>query len=219
MAGADFEHLLNEESQAEAQALGTATEDQARALNEENALATNEEEAPLKNFIDDEDKPDAGYQNAEDVDMEDIDDTADAQPSEERRQEQPKAFIGNSNIQDLDEQIDDDREAPSEPDEDNTLPTLSTDNISEGLQAVTISNATARVLWTQNELKTRTLAATLTEQLRLILAPTLATKLRGDFRTGKRLNIKRIIPYIASSYKRDKIWMRRSVPASGHIKS
>ncbi|KAB8272790.1 hypothetical protein BDV30DRAFT_227173 [Aspergillus minisclerotigenes] len=47
------------------------------------------------------------------------------------------------------------------------------------------------------------------ESLRLILAPTMATKLRGDFRTGKRLNIKRIIPYIASQYKRDKIWMRR----------
>ncbi|KAL9023506.1 MAG: hypothetical protein Q9180_008207 [Flavoplaca navasiana] len=37
--------------------------------------------------------------------------------------------------------------------------------------------------------------------------------MRGDFRTGKRLNIKRIIPYIASDYKRDKIWMRRSVPS------
>jgi len=37
--------------------------------------------------------------------------------------------------------------------------------------------------------------------------------MRGDFRTGKRLNIKRIIPYIASQYKRDKIWMRRSVPS------
>ena len=37
--------------------------------------------------------------------------------------------------------------------------------------------------------------------------------MRGDFRTGKRLNIKRIIPYIASNFKRDKIWMRRSVPS------
>jgi midasin len=53
----------------------------------------------------------------------------------------------------------------------------------------------------------------LTEHLRLILQPTQATKMRGDFRTGKRLNIKRIIPYIASSYKRDKIWMRRSIPS------
>ena len=34
MVDVDFEHLLNEESQAEAQALGTASEDQARALDE-----------------------------------------------------------------------------------------------------------------------------------------------------------------------------------------
>src|SRR5205823_3454979 len=71
----------------------------------------------------------------------------------------------------------------------------------------------ARALWTYYESRTRELSLSLTEQLRLILAPTLATKMRGDFRTGKRLNIKRIIPYIASQYKRDKIWMRRSVPS------
>ena len=71
----------------------------------------------------------------------------------------------------------------------------------------------ARRLWGYYDSITRDLALVLTEQLRLILAPTLATKMRGDFRTGKRLNIKRIIPYIASQYKRDKIWMRRSVPS------
>lgn len=53
----------------------------------------------------------------------------------------------------------------------------------------------------------------LTEQLRLILEPTQATKLRGDFKTGKRLNMKRIIPYIASQFKKDKIWMRRTKPS------
>jgi midasin len=37
--------------------------------------------------------------------------------------------------------------------------------------------------------------------------------MRGDFRTGKRLNMKRIIPYIASQYKKDKIWMRRTKPS------
>jgi midasin len=71
----------------------------------------------------------------------------------------------------------------------------------------------AQRLWSNYESATNALSLSLTEQLRLILAPTLATKLRGDFRTGKRLNIKRIIPYIASQYKRDKIWMRRSVPS------
>lgn len=71
---------------------------------------------------------------------------------------------------------------------------------------------TARALWRHDEAKIRPLALALTEQLRLILEPTLASKMRGDFRTGKRLNIRRIIPYIASGYKRDKIWMRRSIP-------
>ncbi|PWA02130.1 hypothetical protein BB558_001727 [Smittium angustum] len=52
----------------------------------------------------------------------------------------------------------------------------------------------------------------LCEQLRLILEPTLASHLKGDYRTGKRLNMKRIIPYIASQYKRDKIWLRRTKP-------
>jgi len=75
------------------------------------------------------------------------------------------------------------------------------------------SASEARQQWTHYESLTRDLSLSLTEQLRLILAPTLATKMRGDFRTGKRLNIKRIIPYIASQYKRDKIWMRRSVPS------
>jgi midasin len=71
----------------------------------------------------------------------------------------------------------------------------------------------ARELWQHYESATKTLSAGLCEQLRLILEPTQATKMRGDFRTGKRLNMRRIIPYIASSYKKDKIWMRRAKPS------
>ena len=36
---------------------------------------------------------------------------------------------------------------------------------------------------------------------------------RGDFRSGKRLNIRRLIPYIASHYQNDRIWLRRSKPS------
>ena len=71
----------------------------------------------------------------------------------------------------------------------------------------------ARRLYTRFEEATRQLSLSLTEQLRLILAPSQAIKMRGDFKTGKRLNVKRVIPYIASQYKRDKIWMRRSIPS------
>eukprot|EP00775_Hariotina_reticulata_P010385 gene10385-10543_t len=52
----------------------------------------------------------------------------------------------------------------------------------------------------------------LTEQLRLILEPSLASRLGGEYKSGKRLNMKRVIGYIASQFRRDKIWMRRSRP-------
>ncbi|KAI9498449.1 hypothetical protein BDB00DRAFT_755080 [Zychaea mexicana] len=71
----------------------------------------------------------------------------------------------------------------------------------------------ARDLWQRYENLTHDLAMGLCEQLRLILEPTLATKLRGDYRTGKRLNMKKIIPYIASQFKKDKIWLRRTKPS------
>ncbi|CCE62256.1 hypothetical protein TPHA_0C01000 [Tetrapisispora phaffii CBS 4417] len=71
----------------------------------------------------------------------------------------------------------------------------------------------SRDLWRKSEINTAELVARLGEQLRLILEPTLATKLRGDYKTGKRLNMKRIIPYIASQFRKDKIWLRRTKPS------
>lgn len=68
-------------------------------------------------------------------------------------------------------------------------------------------------LWRQYEGLTHHLAYALCEQLRLILEPTRASRLRGDYRTGKRLNMKKIIPFIASEYTKDKIWLRRTRPS------
>jgi hypothetical protein len=73
--------------------------------------------------------------------------------------------------------------------------------------------ARAGALWTRFESLTAPLASELCEQLRLILEPTLAAKLQGDYRTGKRLNMRKIIPYLASEFRRDKIWLRRSKPS------
>jgi midasin len=50
----------------------------------------------------------------------------------------------------------------------------------------------------------------------MILEPMLATKLRGDYRTGKRIAIKKVIPYIASQFRKDKIWLRRTKPNKRH---
>ncbi|KAH9851719.1 midasin [Lenzites betulinus] len=72
----------------------------------------------------------------------------------------------------------------------------------------------AEDMWRKYESLTHDLSYALCEQLRLILEPTMATRLRGDYRTGKRLNMKKIIPYIASEFTKDKIWLRRTRPST-----
>ncbi|KAG2468110.1 MDN1 protein, partial [Polypterus senegalus] len=73
--------------------------------------------------------------------------------------------------------------------------------------------ATAADMWRQYQSLTSSLSQQLCEQLRLILEPTQAAKLKGDFRTGKRLNMRKVIPYIASQFRKDKIWLRRTKPS------
>jgi midasin len=80
-------------------------------------------------------------------------------------------------------------------------------------QSGNFPESSAEHMWRLYESMTHDLAYALCEQLRLILEPTLATRLKGDFRTGKRLNMKKIIPYIASDYTKDKIWLRRTKPS------
>jgi midasin len=206
----EFQHLQDENAEADTQALGTATEEQARALDESMALDTETNEMP------DIFQPDEVEQD--DVDQDDIMDLEETPLP----QDLPDAYEGragaliNQAKQDRDVDLDDPRahaqedleEDVEEVDRELENTHLDPSNILEIRSA-----SDARQQWTHYEALTRDLSLSLTEQLRLILAPTLATKMRGDFRTGKRLNIKRIIPYIASQYKRDKIWMRRSVPS------
>ena len=75
-------------------------------------------------------------------------------------------------------------------------------------------HARAGDLWRSYSALTADLAFSLCEQLRLILAPSLATRLNGDFRTGKRLNMRKIVPFIASDFAKDKIWLRRTKPSA-----
>ncbi|XP_065315247.1 midasin-like [Gordionus sp. m RMFG-2023] len=53
-------------------------------------------------------------------------------------------------------------------------------------------------------------AQQLCEQLKIILEPTTASRYKGDYKTGKRLNMKKIVDYIASDYRNNKIWMRKT---------
>lgn len=63
--------------------------------------------------------------------------------------------------------------------------------------------------WLKLESDTASSAQRLCEQLRVTLEPTLRNRLQGDYRNGKRINMRKIIPYIASSFRKDKIWMKR----------
>lgn len=52
--------------------------------------------------------------------------------------------------------------------------------------------AHGREVWARCEALTGGLVGELAEQLRLILEPTLASRLAGDYRTGKRINMKKV---------------------------
>ncbi|XP_071469317.1 midasin isoform X1 [Marmota flaviventris] len=71
----------------------------------------------------------------------------------------------------------------------------------------------AAEMWQNYLILTTPLSQQLCEQLRLILEPTQAAKLKGDYRTGKRLNMRKVIPYVASQFRKDKIWLRRTKPS------
>ncbi|VUZ42071.1 unnamed protein product [Hymenolepis diminuta] len=72
--------------------------------------------------------------------------------------------------------------------------------------------ASAALNWRDCVARSSGFSVQLCEALRLVLEPTRASRMRGDFRTGKRLNMRKIIPYLASQFRKDKIWMRRTQP-------
>ena len=208
MVNQEYEHLHDEETEADTQALGAATVDQAQALDKKamDSEMQDESRAFPPDEIDEQDID----QNSELLDEEEP-----KQPVADQHQEQsrPGAFVAGRNEGSQSAGQPSTMTLEKEEDIDDLDNDLSTTHLQPDFDTSPRSAEAARGLWSHYESLTRDLSLSLTEQLRLILAPTLATKLRGDFRTGKRLNMKRIIPYIASQYKRDKIWMRRSIPS------
>ncbi|KAF2768629.1 midasin [Teratosphaeria nubilosa] len=206
MANARFEHVPHEEAAADTQALGAASADQSKALDEDSGLPVNDEQ--------NDDLPLADEQSDKGAETEEIENEPHMQPSDALApQDKRSAFIGETQDMETDVNMQDDAPAPDEDTVEDVDDQLNNTHLEQDVAEELMSIEEARALWSEHEANTRNLALVLTEHLRLILQPTQATKMRGDFRTGKRLNIKRIIPYIASSYKRDKIWMRRSVPS------
>ncbi|KAL3462951.1 hypothetical protein BJX64DRAFT_287929 [Aspergillus heterothallicus] len=205
MGDADFEHLADQDDVADTQALGQASEEQAQALDQNKGVESDVKPTDHEMLPDASDEP-------QDLPINQLEDAMqlDHEGASTNNQTAGAFIPGTSSA------LEGSTEAQAQPLEIEEL-----DEVDSHLAAIHLSSTLppltprdeAQRLWSKYESATNALSLSLTEQLRLILAPTLATKLRGDFRTGKRLNIKRIIPYIASQYKRDKIWMRRSIPS------
>ncbi len=67
-------------------------------------------------------------------------------------------------------------------------------------------------MWRKLERLTESDSIALSEQLRLVLEPTVRAGLAGSFKTGKRLDMKKVIDFVASDFRRDRIWLRRVRP-------
>ncbi|XP_017784384.1 PREDICTED: midasin [Nicrophorus vespilloides] len=106
--------------------------------------------------------------------------------------------------------------------QDTSIPRLSLENITqlrtEIEQQLSVwheppTSGEAQKTWKKISSVTLSLAQSLSEQLRLVLEPTQSSHLKGDYRTGKRINMRKVIPYIASQFRKDKIWLRRTKPS------
>lgn len=211
----EYQHLQNDEASADAQAMGKADEDEVQPMDESMAIDDEGQKEEANSHRMEEDGEDG--EDGE-VDKREIGDSA--EEAHEADAKEPEE--GRTGVQTRQGNYNRDR-TPSEPDagvagepEDDvpieeTSEQLSTTHISDKARGLR-DYAECLQQWSEFQTKSHALSLSLTSQLRLILTPSQSTKLSGSFRTGKRLNIKRIIPYIASSYKRDKIWMRRAIP-------
>lgn len=215
-APGQVEYINDGDEDDSMQALGPAREEQQKL--EDLHIVDEEEEAK-------ENAPNPAMEDDEEMDQSEVpkrepehtadrgkSDNADAQNTEKAL---TQAEIGGNAPMTAEEGMDVDEDMPgAEP------ATEIPDDVDEEIDLTIASPAAnaadvdgAEDLWRHYASLTSDLSYALCEQLRLILEPTLATRLQGDFRTGKRLNMRKIIPYIASEYTKDKIWLRRTKPS------
>ncbi|KMZ78504.1 hypothetical protein PVIIG_01281 [Plasmodium vivax India VII] len=65
-------------------------------------------------------------------------------------------------------------------------------------------------IYDQINSETEVMSSQLCEQLKMILEPTVRNKYQGDYKSGKKLNIKKLVNYFASDFRNNKIWKRRT---------
>lgn len=223
----DFEHVDGSTTNTDTQALGAANQDEVQTIDEDKAIDDDFEEDKEENK---EDMDHDMLQNENDKKTESqLDEEFDSELDENGELQDGK--VGGVFSNQKEEDIDDDdpfykqtngrlnEDFSNEQERFENEIDLLLDNIDNTVTKEDQFDIPprdineARRIWHQSEISTMELVSRLGEQLRLILEPTLATKLRGDYKTGKRLNMKRIIPYIASQFRKDKIWLRRTKPS------
>ena len=236
----EFEYVSEEQKNSTTQVLGEVTEDQAVELEQRNAdedaMETNESKEPQKQ---DQEKGESKAKKSQssrtshqprkaddssEVEIEPTDDKDDNSEAMENIEEEEQSDedsqandgdvaiddgeVGNRVVSDL-SRLKVDEDFPDS--QTRTEVSLIEDQQVAGISSAETSEARAR--WARIQGETYTLALRLCEKLRLVMEPLVASKLRGDYRTGKRINMKRVIGYIASGYRKDKIWLRRTKPA------
>jgi midasin len=211
----EFQHLQDDNAAEDTQALGTADNEEAQPLDESMAIDEEKQDPTSRLMDEDENEKEA----EEEVDKMDLSDEADedkdaAANDVDDSRTGVKTRQGAYNKESTPEEDEEEDQLAKKEEEEEDVQDASTQLSTTHLWDQRPLRDYSKCLeqWTELQTKSHSSSLSLTSQLRLILTPSQSTKLSGSFRTGKRLNIKRIIPYIASSYKRDKIWMRRSIP-------
>ncbi|KAM0503946.1 AAA ATPase midasin [Verticillium nonalfalfae] len=217
MAAKEFQHMQDDETAPDAQALGAASDDQVQPIDDAMAIDEEKEDPASRVMPESEQEPEQQDEAAGDqMDTDEPEDKKDGPERDDGRsgvKTRQGAFDREATPEDADAaQMDADEDEHEDNNVDEASAQLSETHLTGEPERPLRDFDEAMQLWTGFQTKTNALSLSLTSQLRLILNPSQSTKLSGSFRTGKRLNIKKIIPYIASSYKRDKIWMRRAVP-------
>ncbi|XP_037520220.1 midasin [Rhipicephalus sanguineus] len=197
-----FQHVTSEEAHDEV-ALDTATPEQAQTAMESaeeermpDQLVEQDQEEAMEEEHDHSEKPPAVHRKA-------------AATEEAETKEKPGTVVETAFVERGPEpsfHTNVDLVAGVEMDEEAYLPT-------EWEVATIQPGSETWAAWEKAERDVAPLVQELCEQLRLVLEPTKASRLRGDFRSGKRLSMRRVIAYLASQLRKDKIWLRRVQPS------
>lgn len=93
--------------------------------------------------------------------------------------------------------------------DDDAAKSVDKDIVIQGQKIESLNEEEGCELWRQMDKKVSRDANILCEELRLVLEATEKSGMGGGYRSGKRLNMRKVIEFVASDFRKDRIWMRR----------